>query len=497
MPMTLIKSGQIIDGTGKPAFKADILIKDDRISAIGSFPNTKAETTIDGLGLTAVPGFIDVNTDSDHYLGLFTNPSQKDFLLQGVTTVIGGQCGSSLAPLMYGSLKSIRKWADIDQINVDWLTVAELKRTLQRLRLGVNFATLAGHSTIRRDIIGEEVRDLTASEVDVFKNALEQAMKEGALGLSTGLGYAHSQYVPYSEIKRLAAAVAKRGGVYTTHLRDEREQIVASVKETLEVAKETGAPAVISHLRPLIGFETQFREALQLIESGLDKMNVYFDVNPFNVSIAPIYTLLPSWARQGNLETMLETISDETHRQRLIGEFSKSGVNFEELVIAEARGNKAVVGKTLKEFSDARGLKIHDGLLNLMEITRMKSLLFHKNINLELLTETIFNPRSLIGSNSASLPESSSMLKPERTTGTFSQYLKIVLSKNVPLEEAIKKITLVPAKVFNIQKRGALTEGWFADLAMLKDGKAVNVIVNGKLAVQDGKETGTLAGIPL
>ena len=196
--MILIKNISIIDGTGKPAFRADILIKDDKISAIGVFPNKQADTVIDGLGLTATPGFIDVNNDSDHYLGLFTNPSQDDFLLQGVTTIIGGQCGSSLAPLLYGSLKSIRKWTGANEVNVDWRTIGELKNTLRRVGIGVNFATLIGHSTVRRDLIGEEIRDLTETETDIFRHAIERAMKDGALGFSTGLGYAHSRNVSYS-----------------------------------------------------------------------------------------------------------------------------------------------------------------------------------------------------------------------------------------------------------------------------------------------------------
>src|SRR3989344_3572596 len=125
--MTLIKNVQVFDGTGKSSFRSDIMVKGDRIAAIGNFPNKKADVVIDGLGFTATPGFIDANTDSDHYLSLFTNPLQEDFLLQGVSTIIGGQCGSSLAPLLYGSLKSIRKWVDIDEMNVDWRSVKELK----------------------------------------------------------------------------------------------------------------------------------------------------------------------------------------------------------------------------------------------------------------------------------------------------------------------------------------------------------------------------------
>ncbi|MBI3046640.1 MAG: amidohydrolase family protein [Candidatus Harrisonbacteria bacterium] len=494
--MILIKNAQIIDGTGKPPFKGDILIKDDKISAIGTFPNQRAETVIDGLGLTATPGFIDPYATSDHYLTLFTNPLQPDFLLQGVTTIIGGHCGSSLAPLLYGSLKSIRKWGNPNQINIDWLSLKELKNTLRRLKIGVNFGTLAGHSTIRRDLIGEEIRDLTQSELELFQAALKQALQEGALGFSTGLSYSHSRHVSYSEIKNLLAAINGKG-IYGTHLRNEKEDLIESVQETIKIAAETGTTTIISHFRPIIGFENQFQEALQLIQKNLGASNIYFQVNPFAASILPIYTLLPGWAQNGNLELMLENISEPNQRRQIIQDLNQANINFESMVIGEAQDNNYLIGKTLKEFSETRELSPADGLLVLMEITRMKALIFYPNINSAMATEAVLNPRSLIGSNSASLPAAGFALKPEKSTQTFPKFLEIAASKNVPLEEAIKKITLVPAKIFGLQKRGALAEGWFADLVMLKENQIVNVIVNGRLTIQDGKLTGESAGVPI
>lgn len=495
--MILIKNAQIVDGSGKPPFKGDILIKGDQISAIGNFPDTKAEMIIDGLGLTVTPGFIDVHATSDHYLSLFSNPSQKDFLFQGVTTIIGGHCGSSLAPLLYGSLKSVQKWADINKINVGWANLAELKQTLRKIKIGVNFGTLVGHSTIRRDLIGEDVRDLTETELEIFKNMLAKAMEEGALGMSTGLGYAHSRQVPYSEIKNLLSVIAEARGVYATHLRDETEDLPASISETIKIAAETGAPVIVSHLRPIIGFENKFREALKLIEESLDKSNIYFEINPFDVSIIPIYTFLPVWAQQGGREAMLETLKDKRHREEIINELKEMQMSFEKLVIAEAYENNPIIGRTLKEFSESRQLNVYEGILELMEITKMRSLLFYKNINLDLITQALLNPRSLVGSNSPSLADSQSMLKPERSVNTFPQFLKIAASQNIPVGEAIKKITSVPARIFNFSKRGLLAEGWQADIAMLKDDQVIHVIVNGQLAVKDKKLVNPNAGILL
>jgi len=492
--MILIKSAQIIDGTGKPPFKGDILIKDNRISAIGNFADKKADTIINGSGYIIAPGFIDVNTSSDHYLSLFNNPKQKDFLIQGVTTIIGGQCGSSLAPLYSGSLKSVRRWGRIHQVNVDWTTISELRDTLKRLGLGVNFGTLVGHSTMRHEIAGEESRDLTASEMDVFKKILEDSLDDGALGMSTGLGHVLSQTVSHSELKRLLVIIANKGKVYTTHLRDEFENIVSATEEALIIAKESGVPTIISHLRPAIGYEDKFKEAFELIEKNLDKGNIYFDTNPFDVNVVPVDMMLPKWIQHGNFEVILEELNKEENQKRLIKDFKNSKINLDSLIIAGAKDNSIIVGKTLKEFSKNRGVDSYYGFIKLMQITGVHALVFRKNINMDILREIMFHPRALVGSNSASLKYSAEFLKPERTTNTFPKYLHMAMDKKIPLEESIRKITSLPAKIFGIKERGIIREGWYADLVMLKDNKVTNVLINGKSVVKDRVIKEVLAG---
>ena len=215
----LIKGVQVIDGTGSEPYKADVLIQRNLISAIGNLKGRQTDEVVDGLGHYLVPGFIDVHNNTDHYLSIFSNPAQEDFLKQGITTIIGGHCGSSLAPLLYGTLESIRKWANPQDVNVDWHTVAELMASLGRISPGINFGTLAGHSTIRRALLGERSR-LLERELSVFKLVLTQAMKEGAFGLSTGLEFVHAKKASKKEIKELSAIVKEMNGVYATHLRD-------------------------------------------------------------------------------------------------------------------------------------------------------------------------------------------------------------------------------------------------------------------------------------
>ena len=490
--MILIKNAQIVDGSGSPPYRADILIDGKKISAIGIFPQKKAEEVIDGLGLTAVPGFIDVNTDSDHYLSLFTNPPQKDFLLQGVTTIIGGQCGSSLAPLMYGSLVSIRKWANPDQINVGWHTMGEFLNILRKLRLGVNFTTLAGHVTIRRDIVGEDIRELTPSEMAVFSKVLERALKEGAMGLSTGLSYIHAKVAPYAEIKELAKLVAENNKVYATHLRDEKADLLKSVQETLSIAQETGAKTIISHFRPVKGFEKEFEEAVNLVDKNLVKANIYFDVNPFDESLVPIYSLLPDWAKSGGLEVMLSHLENASTKKEIAKELSH--FKADEFIIAGARNEQYAIGKTLGQFAKDRELAPVDALLNLMISTGLRAMLAYKNLDINLLKNILLHPRSLIGSNGASLPEKSRGLKLERSTSTFPKFLEIAASQNISLEQTIKKITSTAAQVYGIKNRGLIKEGYLADITLIKDNKVIDVLVNGKFAVRNSAITGELAG---
>lgn len=492
--MILIKRVQIIDGSGKPPFLADVLLQGDKISAIGNFPNKSADLEIDGLGFYLTPGFIDVDTDSDHYLSLFDNPSQKDFLLQGVTTIIGGNCGASLAPLIYGSLESISKWTNINKINVDWRTVAEFLKVLNRFKIGVNFGTLIGHTTIRRALVGDDLRELTPAELAVFKRVIRESLEEGALGLSTGLGYAHGRQTPYIEIKELAGVVKELNGVYATHLRDERDGLTASVNETIQIVRETGVKTLISHFRSLIGFEKYFEEGLSSIESAGD-LDINFDVYPFDVSITPIYTLLPAWAQNGGFDTMLANLNDPSLRSKIIREFPHFEENDVTIAYSQALERVYLIGKTIGAIAKDQNVGIQEALAKIMTSTNLKTIVIYKNINSELSRKAMVSPRAFIASNASSLAESEQIVKHERFFNTFPKFLEIVeRSKILTLEDAIQKITSLPAKKFGFKNRGLIKDGYAADLVLLKDSKIHFVFVNGQPVVKDGRFQNVFAG---
>ncbi|HUC31604.1 MAG TPA: hypothetical protein VMR99_02880, partial [Candidatus Paceibacterota bacterium] len=307
----LIKNVQIVGGTRAASGGSDVFVSDSKISAIGNFSNKKADVILDGQGAYLCPGFIDCNTDSDHYLTLFDNPSQEDFVRQGVATIMGGMSGASLAPILYGSLESVQKWGDTNRINVNWHTMAEFLAVMDKRPTAVNFGTLVGHATVRRAIVGEALRELTKNELNVFARTLEAALAEGAFGLSTGLGYVHARKTPYTELRALAEVVKKFGGVYATRLRQEGTGIKESVEETIKLARETGVSTLINHFAPVVGAEREYEEALALIEDLPADVDLHFDISPSSSSLLPIYTFLPEWAQNGGIGVMRENIQDQ------------------------------------------------------------------------------------------------------------------------------------------------------------------------------------------
>ncbi|MBI4094615.1 MAG: amidohydrolase family protein [Candidatus Liptonbacteria bacterium] len=497
--MTLLITNVRVIGGGKNLPEvADVYVNGDKISAIGSFGDKKTDEVLSGEGAYLSPGFIDVNTDSDHYLSIFDHPGQEDFLRQGVTTIVGGNCGASLAPLLYGSLESIQKWTDVRNMNVGWHTLEEFFSLIEKRQLGVNFMTLIGHSTVRRAMLGEAMRDLTSNELVVFGETLRRALKEGAAGFSTGLGYVHSRQTPYAEIKFLAKIVHEYGAVYATHLRNTGEGLGDSIEETIKIANETGARVVVSHLLPLKGFEKEYEAALDRIESLPRDADFHFDLYPFDTSVIPLYAFLPLWVQNGGIEVMMSNVKDSWLQPRIVKELPK--VDPHGFVIAWASGDLTLSGRSLREMMDIYGLRDpQETLMRLMVSTSLRASIFYKNINPALITRGLLSKRSFVSSNAASLSDARKEEKLERAVSTFPKFLSLVLKeKLMPLEDAIKKVTQEPARKFNLRDRGEIREGNYADLACFTDeGHVKFTVVNGRVAFKDGTVQTILAGRPL
>jgi N-acyl-D-amino-acid deacylase len=489
----LIKNGLVYDGSGSPPVQKDIFIQGERIARLGNFSRKSADTVLDATGAIVTPGFIDINTDSDHYLSLFYEPHQHDFIKQGVTTIIGGNCGASLAPLLDGSLDSIRKWGVPSRINVNWQSVKEFLDILEHQGLGVNFGTLVGHSTVRRALVEEHSRDLTDAEINVFRDILIQSFKDGAYGFSTGLSYIHSRKVSYYEIKMLAEVTALFGRVYATHLRNYDTTLLSSLEEAIDIAKETGVNLEISHLEPLRGYAQLYLQASEILHKASTEIGVNFDVYPFNSTALALYTFLPPFIQEGNLEIMLERISSPLTEGRVLEYLTQYADK--EMTIGHVNDEtlKFLEGKSLKDYAANEGMDFAKAFLKFMRITRLRAIIFYKNIDTTLLESFLSHPHSIISSNGTSLSDLE--FKHERNYSTFPVFLKMVAEKNLmPLEAAIAKVTSVPAKKYRIRERGVLKSEYFADIVVLKDSVPRDVVLNGELAMQNGQMRNNLNG---
>jgi len=328
-------------------------------------------------------------------------------------------------------------------------------------------------------------------------------MSEGGFGLSSGLSYVHARETSYAELKALGEVVQKRNGVYATHLRKSGEDLLNSLEETVKLRKETGVKTIISHFQPFMGTEELYDTALKNLEELSTDRAVYFDTYPFDASVVPLYTLLPLWAQETNLETMAANLKDAWKRKKIIKELPE--LSGDGLIVASAPGHEPLIGKNIETLKEMYGVSLGaEALLQLMRATDLRAIVFYKNIAANLLTQALAHPRSLIATNAASIKEGRQigMLKPERATNTFPKFLDIVsLKRLMPLESAIQKITKTPAELLGIKGRGEIKEGNYADLVGFswKEGGASAteikfVVVNGTIAVQNGISKETLRG---
>lgn len=491
----LIKNARILGGDRKIEELSDVFVSKDRISAIGNFSNKNANTILDAQGSYLVPGFINTNSASDHFFTLFEYPSQDDFLKQGVTTILGGMSGSSLAPLFYGNLKSIRKWTDNNKLNVNWRTVNEFLKALERSHIGINFGTMVGHDTLRREIIGDSLRNITKNELNVFLSILEASLKDGAFGLSTGLSYVHERGTSYSEIKSLVEDVVNYKSVYATMLRDSAS-LLDSVNETIKLAKETGATIIINNFFPVVGKEKEYELALETIENIPKDLNIYFDIGLSDKMLIPFYKFLPLWAQTGGWEVMLQNIKDEWYFKKVVKEMPT--IDEDNFIVAQAPENDFLVSKTLREIREMYDLKdSREALLHFMIAMDLRGVALYKNINEKLLLKAVKSDRSLIASDTPSFKETKNgkKFRFEDMTNIFTKFI-FSAEKESPqeLEKAVEKVTKTPAKIFNIAERGIIKEGNFADFVCFKDGAIKFVIVNGKVVVKDGEFQNIFSG---
>lgn len=546
----IIKNGTIIDGTGKKACKADVGVINRKIISLGDLSKARADEVIDAKDKYVTPGFIDIHNLSDGYLTLFTIPTQDSLVRQGCTTIIGGNCGSSLAPLAtpptnrllrkiwvskrlpdiilaptttLAMIKSVRRWAEIFGFNINWLTFREYLCEIQKRGISLNFGSLVGHSTLRRGLIGDEVRDLTREEMKMMQDLITHALHDGSFGLSFGLVYSHANFVMTEELVDLAKQVSKRKGIISIHLRNEEKKLVEAVKEAITIGIDTKAKIQISHLK--IKREEnwgRFSEVLERIDGASRYCDIHFDIYPYTTTASVLYMYLPDWITRGGREKMLKRLKEEKLRRKIIKAIREQLIDYRKLTISQSPFNKTYVGRTISEIAEWKAIPVEEAVIDVLIAGRGHIIVFDPSLSEENLEEAIKNPLCMIATNGAgynleyyrSLKQfkGGQQLVHPRCFGTFPRFLgRYVREKKlINWEEAIRRITSLPAEKLSLRGRGLLKQGYLADITVFNPKTIIDratydnpyqypkgvewVLVNGEVVMRKGKHTGKLVG---
>ncbi|MFA5962260.1 MAG: D-aminoacylase [Parcubacteria group bacterium] len=514
----LIKNANIIDGTGIPAFLGDIGIKDSKIARIGELGDERATIEFDAEGKTVCPGFVDVNNHSDTYWRIFLSPDLESLIYQGITTIIGGNCGTSLAPLATPTtIDAIQKWVDIKKVNISWLRVKEFLAILRDKKISPNFGTLVGHATLRRGIIGDEVRSLLPREIEMLKKNLKKAMKEGALGMSTGLIYSHARLAPLEELVELAKVVKKYDGVYATHIRSEQKDFLEAIEEALEIARLSGVKLHISHLK-VIGekYWPKMEAALEIITSAKKSgVDVTFDVYPYTATGSVLYSFLPVWVSEGGKKIMLHRLKDPVIRAKVVLEMRESGFDYSKIKIAISPLNKTLARRDVSEIARSQEKSVEEAIIDILVASEGMVIITVEALNEENIRQSLNHSLSIVATNGSGYDISHSKTGERvhpRNFGTFIKVLEkyVRTEKLLSWEAAIHKMTQAPAEKFALKKRGVLKENYFADIVMFDRNKLKSpatienpyqysqgielVIINGEIVLKDGEYAGNRNG---
>ncbi len=494
----IIRNGKVINGTGNSWYYADVAIKDGKILKIGKLTNEHAPKELDATGLIVAPGFIDVHT---HIEGEEAqNPLATNFLMDGVTTVVTGNCGSS---------------------RVD---IGKYFTMLDSLKLSINVASLIGHNNVRRSVMGTANRQPTTDELNQMKALVEQAMKDGAVGLSTGLIYIPGTYTKTEEIVELAKVASKYNGLYASHMRNEGDSVVQAIQEALRVGREANLPVEISHFK-LSGQQNwgRSKETLPLVINARNEgLDVTIDQYPYTASSTNLGTLLPDEVLADGQDSINARLQNPATREyvknAMIRSLKKRGLkHFSYPVIAEFKADTTLNGKSIEQANLAKGHKhnLKDEAETIVEMMEQggAGMVFH-GMSEDDVKDIMRYPYNMFASD-ASIRIFNEGVPHPRGYGTNARVLAKYVrdEKVIGLEEAIRRMTSLPAQKFQLKDRGLLKEGYAADIVVFDENKVQDlstyekphqystgfkyVLVNGEITIDNGIHNGTRKGMTL
>ncbi|MCL5435711.1 MAG: amidohydrolase family protein [Patescibacteria group bacterium] len=515
---TIFKNGAVYDGTGGEPANLDVGVSGGEIVALGNLKEKMARRVIDVSGQAVCPGFIDIQNHSDSYWTIFDYPHQQSLLAQGITSVNFGNCGASLAPLpSLEALKSVQKWHSLEGANLNWQYFDQYLYALSKQPLGVNVGSLVGHATLRRGLVGDAVRKITAQESKVLERLLEGALRSGGAGLSLGLIYAHEYNAGEEELLRLSRTVKKFDRLLSVHLRSEGTHVLEALDEALHLAESAGARLKISHLK--IRGENNwplFDQLLSRIERAFSRgLKIYFDIYPYDTSWNVLYTYLPKWGFEGGRKALLGRLAQPYLRRKILDSLSSQAEVLKNIVIATAGASPHLVGRTFSDIAAAHGVSVPEAVLQVLSSAESEVVVFDKNVDERQMRELLKHPLSVVATDGAGfdqhLKSTFKNLVHPRCFGAAVRFLEMATKENLlPLSQAVHKLTGRPAEALNLPRRGIIKKRAHADIVVFDPDKLSDratlenpflapagissVMVNGKLAIEAGRFTGKYAG---
>ncbi|MCC6015141.1 MAG: D-aminoacylase [Desulfurococcaceae archaeon] len=507
----IIRRGIVVDGTGSPPFRADIGIVGDRIEAVGDLSGEKAEVVLDVPSLVVSPGFIDMHNHSD--VSIFEVPTADNYILQGVTTIVIGNCGHSPAPLSDVNreeyVKEIKK--EHPEVEVRWESFGDYLKALEELKPAINIVPLVGHGTVRSAVIGFAPEQPSRDDLEKMKEYVREAMEAGAFGISTGLIYIPGTFATTEEIIELAKVSARYGGIYATHMRNEGVGLLDSVYEAITIGIKAGIPVEISHLkasgRPSWG---KVVTALRIIEDYASRgFDISADAYPYTAASTSLLTLLPKDIRSGRTEEVLSKLRNpevvERIRKELAGGiFEERYISWSDIMISYSPKHREFEGMRIDKIAQALGLDPVDTVVKLLIDDELATGMVTFGMREEDVRAVISHPYVAIGSDGSVGKFGVGKPHPRRY-GTFPRVIaKYVREEKVlTLPEAIRKMTSLPARKLRLWDRGIIRPGFKADITIfnyytIEDTATYEnphsypkgiayVIVNGKIVVEEGR----------
>jgi N-acyl-D-amino-acid deacylase len=531
----LITNGRVLDGTGNPWFSADIGIQDSRIVALGALDKRKAKRVLDADGCYVTPGFIDIHSHSD--LTLLILPTADSRIRQGITTEVNGNCGASLAPVSAQNRELLQKTHGglAELVSWQWQSLGDYLKVLETQGVALNVGQLVGHGTIRMAVMGLEARKTNVQELEVMKSLVAQSMEDGALGLSSGLVYPPGCYSDTEELVALCKVVARYGGIYTSHIRGERETIVEALKEAIEIGERAGLPVQVSHNCPKYGGWGKLKQTLPLYEAARARgVEVTLDNDAHTDYSSSLWEALPQWVYQQGQEQALAIINSTRNRHRIKNEiaqdkypgFGPIGLlkhkRWERIVIYKAH-NSTLIGKSIRQIASERKARCFDTYLDLIREENGEVEAIFDYMRLDDIRQLLKHPLMMVCSDAYALSREGVLAQDAPyypcCFGEYSYILEKFVreEKLITLQEAIRKMTSFPAQKAGLRDRGIISPGMWADLAIfdlekLKDKSTrvsrdifenyphdypegiIYVLVNGAVVLENGYQTSILPG---